>query len=808
MTLLFQRPLKAQPVGKCTLDPKDKRAPRALPSAQRLRIYQEINHMEVRLPGKGVRKLTTDERDMLVDKALNTGKFTFDTARTALKLPENAVFNLESERRKDLKGDETAAVLSAKKVWGKSWRELNLSDQDAAVENLLEEQDKEKLIEWLMEVHSLEREIAEAAAKVNLPPGHGNLGRIAAGKVLAELKAADVPTYSEAVERAGYGSHSDFDDGEVFDQLPYYGEVLERHVAFGTSDHSHPPEKRFGKIANPTVHVALNQLRRTVNALMQEHGAPKQIVVELARNLPLSAVGKSELQKTQNENKARNDARRAKLAEHGQRDNYDNRMRLRLWEELNPKDAMDRCCPYTGKQISIERLFSADFEIEHVLPSSKTLDNSANNKTISDRAANRQKGDRPPYEVFSDTPGYQDRVDKMLREKRWRFGPDAMTRFDDRGGFLARHLNDTKYLSRISTAYLKRTGADVWVTPGRLTSDLRWTWGLDSVLRGHNQPQEEDSAAKKNRNDHRHHAIDAVVVGLTDRGLLNEVARAAGQAEKNFDKRYLAELEEPWADFRETVRGRIDKIVVSHKPDHGVQGGLHNDTAYGIAEGPDKKGRSVVVHRVPLSGMKKAADLDPVRDEIIKKYLQTATAGLTGKEFTDALVAAGEQMIPPVRKVRICETISVIPISDPKHHGEKPYKAYKGDANYCYDIWADGKGKWTGEVVSRFEANQSGFDTKAEKGRNGQPLIMRLRKDDMLAIEEPGATRQFMYIAHITEGKIALAEHFEANVDARDRNKEDNFSYKRSAPSTLQKLKARLVRVDPSGRVFDPGPHK
>ena len=57
-TLLFQRPLKAQPVGKCTLVPSEQRAPRALPSVQRLRIYQEFNNLKVRLPGEAERKLT------------------------------------------------------------------------------------------------------------------------------------------------------------------------------------------------------------------------------------------------------------------------------------------------------------------------------------------------------------------------------------------------------------------------------------------------------------------------------------------------------------------------------------------------------------------------------------------------------------------------------------------------------------------------------------------------------------------------------------------------------------------------------
>ena len=63
--LFFQRPLKPQAVGKCSLNPAEERAPKALPSAQRLRIYQEINHLTLRLPGKAARQLTLEERDSL-----------------------------------------------------------------------------------------------------------------------------------------------------------------------------------------------------------------------------------------------------------------------------------------------------------------------------------------------------------------------------------------------------------------------------------------------------------------------------------------------------------------------------------------------------------------------------------------------------------------------------------------------------------------------------------------------------------------------------------------------------------------------
>ena len=807
--LFFQRPLKPQAVGKCSLNPAEERAPKALPSAQRLRIYQEINHLTLRLPGKAARQLTLEERDSLVQRALAVKKLTFDAARKILGAQQDARFNLESEKRKHLDGDKTATILASRKRWGAGWRTLPLTTQDAIVEKLLEEENGAVLLAWLTEQHGIFTETAEAVVEARLPDGHGQLGRTAGSKVLVAL-AEDVVTYDQAVRAAGYVDHAQLDfDGEILSVLPYYGEVLERHVAFGSGDPADIPEKRYGKIANPTVHVALNQVRRLVNDLIKRFGAPDEVVVELARDLPLSAKGKAELESRQRDNKKANDIRRQMLKEKGLADSYENRLRLRLWEELNPKDPLSRCCPYTGKQIGWNLVFSDQVEIDHILPFSRTLDDGIGNKTLSMRSANRFKGQCSPHEAFSSSPdGYDwDRISScaanLANNKSWRFGPDAMERYDnEERGFLARQLADTRYMSRLATLYLKRTGADVWVTPGRLTADLRWAWGLDSVLAGHNR--DATIAPAKNRNDHRHHAIDAVVVALTDRRTLQHVATLAGRAEKRFNKRYLAGIEDPWPGFQDSVRKRIERIVVSHKPDHGVQGALHNDTAYGTVKPADTKGVSKVVHRVPLNALKNPQKICSIRDPLIRAHLKAKTAGLDGKELTQALVNAGEGMSPPVRKVRIVEQLSVVPtVTDTNG---RILKAYKGDANYCYDIFLNDKGIWDGHVVSRFDANQKAFDPDLHALPDGTPLIMRIRRSDMIAIGS-GHERRIMCIVKFSSRQIVMAAHFEAGaLKTRDADNNDTFNYTTMSPSSMQRSGARLVFVSPAGRLFDSGP--
>src|SRR3546814_12705713 len=77
----------------------------------------------------------------------------------------------------------------------------------------------------------------------------------------------------------------------------------------------------------------------------------------------------------------------------------------------------------------------------------------------------------------------------------------------------------------------------VYVIPGRMTAMLRRLWGLNELLPDHNYVENPHSGAPKNRLDHRHHAIDAAVVGATTRDLLNKISKAAGRAEaQNLDK--------------------------------------------------------------------------------------------------------------------------------------------------------------------------------------------------------------------------------------------------------------------------------
>lgn len=145
--------------------------------------------------------------------------------------------------------------------------------------------------------------------------------------------------------------------------------------------------------------------------------------------------------------------------------------------------------------------------------------------------------------------------------------------------FLARELTDTQYISRIAREYVSFVcPRNTYVIPGRMTAMLRHCLGLNTIL------SDDD---KKNRNDHRHHAVDACVIGITDRSLLNKIAALSARGEEQNDRKFQRSVEEPWRGFRESVCRAVERINVSHRPEHSYEGQMHDQTAYPI----DKNGQ-------------------------------------------------------------------------------------------------------------------------------------------------------------------------------------------------------------------------
>ncbi len=826
--IFYQRPLKEPKVGLC-LFTAEERLPKAHPLTQRRVLFESVNQLRVTADGRETRPLTQEERDRIIH-TLDNKKPTTSLKSMALKLSALAKvlnlrdgerFTLETGVRDAIACDPVRASLSHPDRFGPRWSTLEREAQWDVVARIREVQNEEEycaLVKWLMQTHALDRDHAEATANAPLPEGYGRLGMTATTRILEKLEAAVIP-YAGAVAACGW-HHSDQRTGECLDRLPYYGEVLDRHVIPGTYHENDDEITRYGRITNPTVHIGLNQLRRLLNRIIETYGKPDHIVVELARELKQSDQQKKDTMRNIREATDAAKKRSEKLEELGLEDNGRNRMLLRLWEDLNPDDAMRRFCPYTGQRISAAMIFDGSCDVDHILPYSRTLDDGFANRTLCLKEANREKRKQTPWETWGDTPKW-DAIEANLKNlpdnKRWRFAPDAMERFEGERDFLDRALVDTQYLARISRTYLDTLfteGGHVWVVPGRLTEMLRRHWGLNSLL----SDAERGAVKVKNRTDHRHHAIDAAVVAATDRSLLHRISRAAGQGEAAGQSAELIarDTPPPWEGFRDDLRAQLDKLIVSHRADHGridregrkqgkdsTAGQLHNDTAYGVVDA------TTVVSRTPLLSLKPGdVAVTPkgknIRDPQLQKALETATRGKEGKAFETALrdFAAKPGPYQGVRRVRLIETLQEsarVEIGTRPDGG--PLKAYKGDSNHCYELWRLPDGKVKAQVVTTYQAH-TGVEKRPHPAAK---RLLRVFKRDMVALEREGK-RIICYVQKFNQaGILFLASHLESNADARDREPNDDFYLFRMSPGPMHKAGIRRVSVDEIGRLRDAG---
>ena len=827
--IFYQRPLKEPKVGLC-LFTSEERLAKAHPLTQRRVLYETVNQLRVTADGRSARVLTLEERDQIIHaldnkkptKSLSSMNLTLKALSKVLNLRDGERFTLETGVREAIACDPVRAAMLMS--FGANWSKLDWQSQwdiISRVRKVQSEADFDKIVDWLMGQHKLNKETAEKVANVHLPDGYGRLGFNATERILSYLKANVIP-YSEAVAACGW-HHSNERTGECLNALPYYGEVLDRHVIPGTYDETDDEITRYGRITNPTVHIGLNQLRRLVNRIIETYGKPDQIVVELARDLKQSEQQKKDAIKRIRDTTADAIRRSETLREHGVKDTGHNRMLLRLFEELGPAIG-PRCCPYTGTPISAAMVLNGDCDIDHILPYSRTLDDSFSNKTLCLKEANREKRDQTPYEAWGSEPVRWAKIEANLKNlsdsKKWRFGPDAIERFESKSDFLDRALVDTQYLSRISRAYLDTLyteGGHVWVVPGRMTEMLRRHWGLNSLL----SDKERGAVKAKNRTDHRHHAIDAAVIAATDRSLIQRIAKAAGQGEQAAQSADLVarDTPEPWQHFRSDVATQLDKIVVSHRADHGridvegrkkgkdsTSGQLHNDTAYGVVDD------FTVVSRTPLLSLK-PSDIEittkgkNIRDLQLQQALSIATKGKAGKDFELALREFAEKDGPyqGLRRVRLIETLQK---SARVEIGETekgtPLKAYKGDSNHCYELWRLPDGNIVPYVVTTFDAHAGNEPPRHPAAKR----ILRIFKKDMVALERNGESLiGYVQSMHAKNG-LYIAPHTEANADARNRDKNDPFKFLQMGASTLVRSKIRRVNVDEIGRVRDPGPPK
>lgn len=759
--IFFQRELRAQEVGYCELEDNEKRVAKAHPLFQEFRIEQDVNNLET--DGTTGEYLSEDHRKKIkiALKLAISKELSFDKLKKVAGINRKARLNFESEKRKGLKSDATKYFLSKAECFGNIWVELSQEKREEVVGIITSDKKDAEVSAWLKKEFKFDDVKIENIMNSPLEDGYASLSEKAIRKLLPFM--INGKRYDEACALAGY-HHSDHRQEKIIPALPYYGEAMPKKVIGGKMDPKDKdfPEKYYGKINNPTVHIALNQLRRVVNALIKKYGNPSEIAVEMARELKTGTEGLSEIEKKQTANQKDNERINVILKKNGLEENGENRLKYKLWEDLAEKP-QNRRCVFTGKQISVKDIWSDKFEIEHLLPFSRTYDDGRSNKTICAREANRKKKNNTPFEAFGNSKGWPEimkRAANLPENVQWRFRVDAMKKYEEQGGAIARMLNDTRYMSKIAKEYLGFicNPDKVDVTPGQLTAILRGAWGLNYY---------KDKGKKETyRTDHRHHAIDAFVIGCTTKGMLqlaskcSEWADKAGGQHEGRVKLFKGKFE-PYENYgkeeREKLREIIENVVVSYKPDHkgaeeairehSTTGSLHQDTAYGPTDIKSKEeGKLVVSARYDIHVLTEK-DIDIIADKGLAKELSKLFKILDADKRKRALDEYSKKN--NIRKVKCLlekpEQV-LVPIYRIDRNGnkeEKPYKYYQGGSNYCLDIYClrpDDKrepknaGKWQGEVISNFDVHQRGFEPKWRKKHPTAKRIMRLFINDTLML--------------------------------------------------------------------------
>jgi len=720
--LFHQRPLRSQKhlVGKCSFETKKTKCQLSAIPFEEFRVYQWINTVECN--GK---KLNESERNVLTNQLFSKEKVKFMALRKAIKKADSS-FQFNYKDDDNIVGTHTISQLSNKKYFGDNWFNLSEKEQEDIWHVLYSFEDKDALKNYANRKWGFDDSKADKISKFRLKDGYANLSRKAINNILPFLKLGVV--YDKAVALGGiknaFGNEwnkfsekdkqffiDSIDDiagkgkkGGYIDELKEYlkneydfsekqlnklyhhSANIEAKQLLNKLPDNVKADKEIQSIRNPIVITALFEIRKVVNELIEDYGKPDQIKVELARDLKVSKTKRNEIRKEQKRLERENDRIKTELDYIGQHYSHDNILKFKLWEECN------KTCPYTGASIGIKQLFSGDVQIEHIFPWSRSLNDSFMNKTLCFTDENRAKGNLTPFEFYSrqgEKKWEQVKSQALSCFKNKQGYPNAYQKFKQfvqqkhDSDFISRQLNDTRYISKEAKNYLSKICDNVQVAPGQMTANLRQKWGLNSILNTENI---------KSRDDHRHHAVDALVMACSTRSHLQELTKWNRYGRTGDLKKFPM----PWSNFRQDAENAIEQILVSHKKTDNVlthriskvkkdgkeyenlgiaaRGQLHKENVYGKRVSPD--GVEAFHIRKPIENLTTDKHIDKIVDPAIKKLILSRIEKLGGfekgknipKETFYAIdkngIAQPQIFLPnkngepvPVKKVRLKENI-------------------------------------------------------------------------------------------------------------------------------------------------------
>lgn len=604
-----QRPLKSfdDKVGECQFIAGEKRAPKDSVSAIEFVALSRIINTLANLSKKSGEVYDKAMVLKILASVLEKGEMSYRALREMINLDEKIQFvDSRLDYSKGLKEAEKvkfvefAHLKAFKKALGESFASLErehidkIASQIAVIKDVVELHKKLESYSAKEQLHLTSEQI-QALSNLNFSK-HISLSFKALEQILPFMRGecqarssnadycigidesgeSQCLRYDESVEKAGLNTGKKTSKGDIL-----------------------PPFEEFEPyLANPVVKRALAEYRKVLNALLKQYGRPHKIHIEYAREAKLNATERQKYEKEQRENYAANQAARKQCEELGLEPSSTNLLKLKLWEEQR------EFCAYSGEKITHTHLKDPTaLQIDHIYPYSRSFDDSYMNKVLVFTKANQEKGDKTPFEAFgADSAKWGKIVGLITFAKKL---PKSKARrilnanfVDKEAGFKLRNLNDTSYIARLvadyTQTYLEFLPLDesedttlgrgqqgskrhIVVVNGALTATMRHYLGF----------------ASKDRNNHLHHGLDAVIIGfMNDRVIkafsefkkTQETSRAAYYAHtlsKEEYKKKRAFINLPNGEnFRASVLEKLESIFVSKPPRLRARGALHEATFY------------------------------------------------------------------------------------------------------------------------------------------------------------------------------------------------------------------------------------
>lgn len=781
-------------------------APKSSPLFQLCRIYEAVNNIRLTRPDGSPRDITPEERAKIVAHLQSSASLSFAALKKLLK--EKALIADQLTTKSGLKGNSTRVALATALQPYPQYHHLldieletrmmtiqltdeetgEVTEREVAVVTdsyvrqplyrlwhilySIEERDamRRALITQLgMKEEDLDGGLLDQLYRLDfVKPGYGNKSAKFICKLLPQLQQG--LGYSEACAAVGY-RHSNSPTSE---------EITERTLL------EKIPLLQRNELRQPLVEKILNQMINLVNALKAEYGVD-EVRVELARELKMSREERERMAEGNRRREKENKAIAEKIQECGL---FPTKSRIRkymLWEEAGEK------CLYCGQILTLSQCLNGDdMEVEHIIPKSVLYDDSYGNKTCACRRCNKEKGNRTALEYIR-AKGWEDeymeRINGLLDKKAISYSKHQRLRWlkeDIPSDFLERQLRLTQYISRQAMAILQQGIRRVSASEGGVTARLRSLWGYDDILHTLNldrydsmgeteRVSREGETTEKlrikdwsKRKDHRHHAIDALVVASTRQGYIQRLNRVSSESEREAmsgeiemrkatktDKLSLLErwlTQRPHLSVR-AVSDKVAEILISYRPGkrvvtrgrniylrHGkkcVQSGLlvprgplSKETVYGQIT---VNGEPQIVCKYDLHGLK-AKDVDYVVDLALRKRLKELLAQHGGKEkeaFAGDVYMDEAGTQGPIRSVRCFTGLDRDKMKAVKYDEQGDAVGFVSPRNnHHLAIYRTPKGKLVESIVTFWDA--------VDRARYGIPLVITHPREVMEQVLQRG----------------------------------------------------------------------